>query len=56
MIGRRINPATGETIEVPEADHFYRCESCGGLVDMRNLEAVCAHEGPAPHPKEDMPQ
>lgn len=57
MIGRRINPATGETIEVPEADHFYRCD-CGALVDKRDLGQVLAHEASfgGTCPKEDMPQ
>ena len=27
-----------------EADHFYRCESCGQPVDMRSLYQVLHHE------------
>lgn len=50
MIGRRINPATGETIEVPEHEHFYQCGYCGASVDRRDLEQVLAHEDVVNHP------
>ena len=36
-----------------EAEHFYPCQSCGQLVDMRDLGEVFAHEGDGPHPVED---
>lgn len=49
MIGPRIDPETGETVEVPESEHFYRCERCGGLVDMRDLAKVMAHEDEGPY-------
>jgi methionyl-tRNA synthetase len=34
-----------------EAEHFRQCEKCGALYDMRDLEAVFAHDGPLPHPE-----
>jgi len=39
-----------------EAEHFWRCEACGGYFDMRDLGAVFDHEGPLPHPVEDRQQ
>lgn len=51
--GRRINPATGEAVEAPEAEHFYRCD-CGAQVDMRDLAMVIRHTGP--HHPQDLPQ
>ena len=38
-----------------EADHFYRCKVCGGLVDKRDLGAVLDHEPGGSHPAEDKP-
>jgi hypothetical protein len=29
-----------------EAEHFWKCEACGGYFDMRDLGAVLDHEGP----------
>jgi hypothetical protein len=42
--------------ERSEADHFIKCESCGGMIDCRDLGAVFAHEGPLPHPAADQVQ
>jgi hypothetical protein len=39
-----------------EAEHFIRCPTCGGLVDMRDLAQVFEHEGPLPHPSQDQAQ
>ena len=39
-----------------EAEHFIRCEACGGWIDCRDLGAVFDHEGPLPHPKQDQKQ
>ena len=39
-----------------EADNFIRCESCGGMIDCRDLGAVFDHEGPLPHHAQDKPQ
>ena len=36
-----------------EAEHFIRCQSCGGWIDCRDLGQVFEHEGPLPHPAED---
>jgi hypothetical protein len=48
--GRRINPETGATVEVPEAEHWYRCAACGRMVDKRDLAAVMAHLDVVNHP------
>jgi hypothetical protein len=56
MIGRRINPETGEFVEGPEAEHFYRCEMCGAMVDKRDLAAVLAHEDVVNHPPREVVQ
>jgi hypothetical protein len=32
-----------------EAEHFWKCEACGGYFDMRDLGAVFDHEEPLPH-------
>lgn len=29
-----------------EAEHYFKCEECGHMVDMRNLGEVFEHEGP----------
>jgi hypothetical protein len=50
-IGRRLGPPVKD-----EAEHFYRCEACGGWVDRRDLGQVFDHEGPLPHPPQDRPQ
>jgi hypothetical protein len=42
--------------QLNEAEHFWRCEACGGYFDMRDLSAVFDHEGPLPHPVEDRQQ
>jgi len=34
-----------------ESEHFDRCPTCGGLVDLRDLANVLAHAG-LPHPAE----
>jgi hypothetical protein len=31
-----------------EAEHFWKCKSCGGYFDMRDLGAVLDHEEPLP--------
>jgi hypothetical protein len=40
---------------VDEAEHFHKCEACGGWFDMRDL-AVLDHEEPLPHCSEDQEQ
>ena len=37
-----------------EAEHYMKCNACGGYFDMRDLGQVCEHEGPPPHPAEDL--
>jgi hypothetical protein len=32
-----------------EAEHFFKCEACGGWFDMRDLGAVLDHEEPLPN-------
>jgi hypothetical protein len=39
-----------------EAEHYWRCEACGGRFDMRDYGAVLDHEGPLPHPACDQVQ
>jgi hypothetical protein len=39
-----------------EAEHFWKCEACGGWFDMRDLGAVLEHEEPLPHPACDQGQ
>jgi hypothetical protein len=39
-----------------EAEHFHKCEACGGWFDMRDLGAVLDHEEPLPHPACDRVQ
>jgi hypothetical protein len=43
-------------MNVDEAEHFYRCSTCGGWVDCRDLGQVFDHEGALPHPVGDKPQ
>ena len=38
---------------IDEAEHFFKCEACGGWFGMRDLGAVLDHEEPLPHPVED---
>ena len=53
--GKIIGKQTGGP-PLNEAEHFWRCEACGGYFDMRDLGAVFDHEGPLPHPVEDRQQ
>jgi hypothetical protein len=39
-----------------EAEYFWKCETCGGWFDMRDLGAVLDHEEPLPHPSGDKTQ
>jgi hypothetical protein len=39
-----------------EAEHFWKCEACGGWFDMRDLGAVLDHEEPLPYPACDQAQ
>ncbi len=50
FIGTRDKPVTDES------EHFMKCETCGGWLDMRDLGQVFDHEGPLPHPVCDLPQ
>lgn len=49
-IGKRLGPP------VSEAEHFIKCDACGGMIDCRDLGNVFDHEGPLPHPAQDQPQ
>ena len=50
----------GKQVDGPplsEAEHYFKCEACGGFFDMRDLAQVYDHEGPlAPHPACDQVQ
>jgi hypothetical protein len=39
-----------------EAEHFRKCETCGGWFDMRDLAAMLDHAEPLPHPACDQAQ
>jgi hypothetical protein len=47
---------TGQPVEVPEAEHCYRCKVFGALVNCRDLGQVFDHEPGGSHPKADGPQ
>jgi hypothetical protein len=32
-----------------EAENFYRCEACGGMIDRRNTRQVYDHQRALPH-------
>ena len=50
-IGKRVGVQP-----IDEAEHFFKCEACGGWIDMRDLGAVLDHEEPLPHPACDQAQ
>lgn len=39
-----------------EANHFYRCQECGGWVDKHDLGSVFDHEPGGSHPETDKPK
>jgi hypothetical protein len=49
IIGKRVG---GEPMS--EAEHYMKCNACGGYFDMRDLGNVFEHEGPLPHPAQDL--
>jgi hypothetical protein len=54
--GRPRGTVLGERADrrrVSEAEHYFRCEICGGFIDGRDLAWVEDHEGPLPHPAQD---
>jgi hypothetical protein len=51
ILGERVDREVAD-----EAEHFIRCPTCGGWVDMRDLAQVFEHEAPLPHPAQDRPQ
>jgi hypothetical protein len=53
--GTYIGKRRGEP-PADEAEHFIKCEACGGWIDCRDLGSVFDHEGPLPHPAADRPQ
>jgi hypothetical protein len=53
--GTIIGKRTGGP-RLSEAEHFQKCEACGGWFDMRDLGAVLDHEEPLPHPAQGQPQ
>jgi hypothetical protein len=46
---RRRHRQTRRMQPTDEAEHFLKCEACGGIFDMRDLGEVLDHEGPLPH-------
>jgi hypothetical protein len=39
-----MNPADFDELDDSEKAHFYKCEECGQMVDMRQLDDVLFHE------------
>jgi beta-galactosidase beta subunit len=39
-----MNPADFDDLDESEKTHFYKCEQCGQMVDMRQLDDVLFHE------------
>jgi hypothetical protein len=39
-----MKPADFDQLSDSEKQHFYRCEQCGEMVDMRQLDDVLFHE------------
>lgn len=52
--GEHIGKRVGAEPE-SEAEHYAKCDACGGYFDMRDLGNVFEHEGPLPHPAQDIP-
>jgi hypothetical protein len=48
ILGQRVG---GEPVD--ESEHYVRCPTCNGLIDMRDLARVLEHDGPLPHPTGD---
>jgi hypothetical protein len=38
------------------AAHYVRCAVCGGWIDICDIAATLAHQGPLPHPVDDDPR
>lgn len=51
--GEIIGSRVGQSAD--EAEHFMKCNVCGGYFDMRDLGNVFEHEGPLPHAAIDVP-
>jgi len=51
MTGKYDGPEKGDP-PPGEAENFYRCEACGGMVDRRNTRQVYDHLRPLPHVNE----
>ena len=39
-----LNPADFNELNESEKRHFYKCQQCGEMVDMRQLDDVLFHE------------
>ena len=39
-----MNAADFDELPASEREHFYRCEQCGEMVDMRQMDDVLFHE------------
>lgn len=52
------NRYLGKPIDGKPADDGdgYRCKLCGAWIEYRDLGKVFDHEGPLPHPADDLPQ
>ena len=52
--GQIIGKVSGPPLS--EAEHFWKCEACGGYFDIRDLGAVLEHDEPLAHPAGDRAQ
>jgi hypothetical protein len=50
-IGKRVGVQLTD-----EAEPLFKCEACGGWIDMRDLGAILDQEEPLPHPACDQAQ
>lgn len=55
MIRRGEVIGARQGVPASESEHYMKCNVCGGHFDMRDLGNVFEHEGPLPHPAQDMP-
>ena len=45
-----MNSADFNALSDAEKGHFYECQQCGQMVDMRQLDEVLFHEDHVPRP------
>jgi hypothetical protein len=45
-----MNKSDYDQLNAEEKQHFYQCQQCGEMVDMRHLDDVLFHEDHKPRP------